>query len=272
MDIVTLNTFLDDLYFKGKLYTNQFTLAVDNLPAEGEDREYMIQALGMAIWYKQNAAQEMQDTELHLTVNSWSTLKGYLDASNFELEDLRQVALLSISSPISKSELEEIREWAPDIVLNWQVQPYGRFNREKFENRLANFDQAYFIIHKGPDMNMINPGNWHAWYSKIYNLPLELRDKIHIDSCAKDNWKFQRSGFGCSANISKIHIWPDGHVTGCPYNQRTYDDRGTEAATAAELHRNIKLSSERYEYRDCKLDVGLQPSGLVARSLLLRKL
>ena len=80
-------------------------------------------------------------------------------------------------------------------------------------------------------------------------LPSSIWRKIDVDGCLKDIEKYNKTGFGCSANISKMQVWPDGKITGCSYADKSNDNQKI-ALTSKDIIDNIKLAKKDYDFRE----------------------
>jgi hypothetical protein len=124
---------------------------------------------------------------------------------------------------------------------------------EKFLAVLKYVDTAYLILRKCGLGRKQSTKSIQEYQSILKQLDTVLNEenkkKIIIDSCVVDSYNYLTQGHGCRANIGKIHIWPDGHVSGCPYNM----DGGRPATNLIELVENIDEVFNYYEFKECNI-------------------
>jgi hypothetical protein len=81
-------------------------------------------------------------------------------------------------------------------------------------------------------------------------LPEHVRSKTNVDGCLEDTIRFSRTGFGCSSNVSRLQIWPDGSVSGCPY---AFNGSTPPGLSLEDLLANIRAARETYDFDRCHL-------------------
>ena len=99
--------------------------------------------------------------------------------------------------------------------------PMGQ-SLDNLKKTLPYVDMSYVILHKtglGNKNDLVRIGYFKEALHEIDTWPEEYKKKIFVDHCVQDAFKFKKTGNGCSANVSKLHVWPDGHISGCPYNK-----------------------------------------------------
>jgi hypothetical protein len=120
-------------------------------------------------------------------------------------------------------------------------------------------DHIYLVIYKDPvgrarspeeaATSQRNMANDRFYIEQMHeHLPLHIKNKINIDGCLKDVEKFNATGYGCSSNISRFQVWPNGSVTGCAYGDRSIS-KEVGLSTEAIL-RNVKKAQKRYDFED----------------------
>ncbi len=77
-------------------------------------------------------------------------------------------------------------------------------------------------------------------------LPTNVRNKVSVDGCLQDTIKYTKTGFGCSSNVSRVQVWPDGSVTGCPY---AFSSDGPIGKTAEDILDNIISARKQYDFK-----------------------
>jgi MoaA/NifB/PqqE/SkfB family radical SAM enzyme len=221
--------FLEYIYSSGRVNVGQVTVAVDNLPegfSDKEKRDYgiMLETYKSAIELKRESGSK---TELHLTVNSYPAYVKYLrkvGVSNQPHNSPSPVNLVSYSHiapkfvEIFERSYKKYEEGDPQI--NYNYMPDGKW--DNYAEALKFVHMSYFVLHKPGLGNRLDPMQVQLYKEGLRfvdTLPRELKKKVIVDSCVTDSHDFLSTGYGCSANIRKIHVWPDGHVSGCPYNK-----------------------------------------------------
>lgn len=71
-------------------------------------------------------------------------------------------------------------------------------------------------------------------------MSLDNDGSISIDRCLDDIIRYEIDGTTCGANISFMHVWPDGSVTGCPCKKKS---NTMTAMTAENIIKNIEYLS-----------------------------
>lgn len=244
IDRDTLLSLIRYLWVSDKFWIKQITLAVDDLPDEEEARDKMIGALSTVLRLNKLFKNKI---ELHITCNSLSTIQKYVDAG-LSLEYITQnLDLLSVSR-LTSSDIPTLRYIRQFTRVNYNYMPTPGLRG--YEEILSEVDQSYYILHKAGLGRSNNPEYIRTFKEGLRELSgSRNRHKIITDSCVTDSIRFLREGTGCSAGISKIHIWPDGHVTGCPYNK----EGGTPAYSVSGICDNILAVHGRYEFRSCRI-------------------
>jgi len=203
----------------GLIQCNQVTLAVDNL---SDLKSEVASQKAILLAFLLHAKQRKTSTNFNITVNSSHALREYGDL------DLSGVHMISISNPKSG-----------DSALHKNVSQ----NLVGIGAVRQVLDSVYYVLHK-PDLGF--PVDVIGYFDKMPRGP-----GVVIDTCVADSLKFLKTGASCSAGISKFHIWPDGSVTGCPYNQgrETPGSQGLEG-----LCENInKVYTASNEFSRCKI-------------------
>lgn len=254
--------FLEWLWSSHDIHTRQVTLSVDNLPKEPLQQDWwiMVRALDKCIELREKYVGR---TQLHLTVHDIPAFKEYLGPVKRLYGD-PQVDLVSLSK-IHGTHAEECwirvaKEHGKRINWNYAVPtniyngPNGVYaNVNHFIQVLKWVDSAYLILHKPPlgksyDVKVLNAYKRFLSYMDG-NLPPEEKAKIIVDGCVRDSYNFVSKGYGCGVNTRRIHLWPDGHVSGCPYNT----SGGRSAHTLQKIIENVYAATEEYEFTSCQL-------------------
>jgi hypothetical protein len=233
------------MWISTKFQVNQITLAVDDMP-ENEMSIIMLDALREVLRLKSVYGKKV---ELHLTCNSMKTLDKYIDIGIPLRYIAMNVDLISFSHLSEEDELR-LEYFRSYTKVNYNYMPGGNLNA--YRAMLKHVDMSYFLFYKTGLGRLNDPraiSRFKESLAAIANWSQEERSKITVDGCIRDAAKYQVSGFGCSANISRIHIWPDGHVTGCPYNK----DGGKPARNMTGVIDNIEDALSKYEFKSCTI-------------------
>lgn len=279
---------------------NQITMALDTLPRDNKHHERV-----MRDHFKSYCAglytNHDKNTEYHLTVNQIGDLIEYFCSSgeekekgiysledrlefcrtNFDSVNKRVFAgflgldMLSISMLTSR-DIEDIKALKNvyQQTINWNYQPWGPVEKQlkNIKEVLPYVDSMYYIINK-PDLGHKLRETTVEGYFELLDrmqkeLPRELWNKITVDGCVTDAKKYVKTGFGCSSNVSRFQIWPNGAVSGCPYKHKATTgplDKGDnltlpELALFQGLLKNIREAAQTYEFNSCKIPDSLHPN------------
>ncbi len=273
------------LFCKGELaWANEITVAMDDLPTNRRQQNHMVglfdKILGMIHEFKQK--QELLPS-MHMTFHTVNTYLSYVDRtknnSNWFRESksgdtweglafpghLLDMINFSQLSPneITRKLLKKIREETP-VNYNYLIpRNVSKKNIKKHIEHLTQIgemvDHIYLVIYKDPvgqkrtsdqivksQKNMANDRFYIDQMRKY--LPKHIKSKINIDGCLKDVGKFIITGYGCSSNVSRFQVWPNGSVSGCAYAHR--DATGVPGQTVERILSNIKRTRKRYDFID----------------------
>ena len=250
--------FVDWLLENNQVRTRQITLAVDNLPSPRRvsmrDPVHRTRVAMLDILHHLITTIDKSNPnhpELHLTVNSPEAATEYFRELGPEIDTqaMSTVTLVSYSH-LAQRHLSWLQNSKPSreaaqLEVNYNYMPDGRY--DLYREVLEHVDMSYVILHKAGLGKRNDPKQIQVFKEALRVIdtwPRHLKDKVIVDSCVTDSYKFKTTGFGCSANISKVHVWPDGHVTGCPYNK----DGGRPAYELVGLVNNLKEALNRYEF------------------------
>lgn len=254
-------------FYKGinGAWANQITISIDDLPKHPTKywwmRDIFIKIMDLIPRERiQNAYPEV-----HGTFHTTDTFKEYFSewnpGNNYVSTRLDMISF-SMLKESDKDLLDEIRQQTK-VNYNYLIPcKITAFNTKKHIDHLTTIgrmvDHIYLVIMKDPigkgyselaqigqrsrmrdDIEYIN--------TLLEYLPEDVRQKISIDGCLQDTIKYTRTGFGCSANISRIQVWPDGSVTGCPY---AFHSTGKPGSSVEDILENIKEARNKYDFRE----------------------
>jgi hypothetical protein len=224
------------MFYQGPHWANQISISVDELPKVVDDntlqqRDHMAGFIASVLTTMLVDEREIKP-QVHLTLRSPETLESYCGAGvPFFLWS--EVDLISFS---------EIYTMHPDLFMTLrgrQIQKLQETGVQINYNALNKMipeglpiDSIYLLVKK------LGTGQ------EFYFLPPQYK-KVYTDICLhhlQDN--------NCNANISKFQVWPDGSVSGCPYQQKSDTP---EALTAEEVVGNIISSARERNFERCCL-------------------
>jgi len=187
-------------------------------------------------------------SKIQVVVHSLKELAIYPNYSN-----ILEIQSLCLSN-IEMSDIEALKKIRDHGVrITWNYIPDNR----PMENILSiaqHIDAIYLLLRKLPLWSCYSEIEAQAisWLEididVIKDLKRKLGSKAIIDTCIQDALCYQIDGTGCSASISKFHIWADGTVTGCPYIS---DSITPPTNTVEGIIQNIHLAAERYDWYWC---------------------
>lgn len=258
----------DILITQDYIKTNQVTLALDTIPHG--NAETAIKMYYIAEKFVNIHQSKAKDLQVHLTVNCANDLRSY-----FPTGPKNNIDLLSISNINNLDDIQFARQVFPKAKINWNILSSSLIKKDPKDIKqiLAHVNQAYLLLHKAPLGHQEH--DWDSW-QKAFFLIAELRagqeevpetsdsclvpnlfDKIIFDGCVRDAWnyakdkKFGREAFGCSSNVSRFQIWPDGRVTGCAYN--SHEQYGKKVESFSDIVNNLRDARTRYEFHHCTI-------------------
>lgn len=265
-------------FYNGEIaWANQITVAIDNLPAPEADavalfghvseetRRYahMVNIFQSIIDYIE-ANKTDQSPEVHMTFNSDLVFEEYTSKRGVgAVNTARQLSVLSFSNI---KRMEYVKYLAKHTHVNYNHLIPGNvtsFNIDKHVERMTRIgeivDSIYMVIFKSPvgapRTELVQVGDQSRMRSDLSyirtmmeRLPEHVRRKINVDGCLKDTVNSFRTGFGCSSNVSRFQVWPDGTVSGCPY--AFSQDGQPTGKTAEDIMANIRAARKRYDFRD----------------------
>ncbi|HUU86426.1 MAG TPA: hypothetical protein VMX17_01565 [Candidatus Glassbacteria bacterium] len=275
-DAVLLNQYID---------AEQVTMAIDSLPQVIGPVAFMLHDVLDEFLVCTKAARKINpNKEFHITCNSTKDLMDYFNNPNSGFVLSRWVdgyswgegiTMVSISNIEKDNDLEYIRQIFPNAKINWNIlsSTFIKYKEDRIIDTLKQVDMAYLLLHKAP---LGEQGHKIKEFKKAYVKVKELKkkysnpqvensctlpsmpDKIVFDGCITDSIEFSRSGNGCSSNVSRFQVWPDGKVTGCAYN--SHQQYGVPAKNIQDVTQNLKDARLRYEFNSCTIpkELGLK--------------
>lgn len=255
----------------GTLLANQITLALDRRPSRSPgvhmDNSHQY------VQYKRNAMLDLfkrfieakqvsTGGEFHITVHTLSDLTDYLVNLGGQVLPASPFDMISIShiNELECQTLQEVRGRVASLI-NWNltIDPVVKIDaiKKSFRTIAEVVDSIYLVLHKPNTGQPFDPVAFEAhqdFLKFIRTQPQSIQDKVTIDGCLSDSKKFLSTGYGCSSNVSRFQVWPDGSVTGCAYNQNRIT---APAANLISFLKNIYQASKVYEFDSCKIPTHL---------------
>lgn len=249
-----LNSEIVDLIFVDeKVICDQFTISLDTC---NEYNKKLIEELKY-IWniYSQVPKKDTPRLnekllpDLCITCFNYETVLTWARALSFtEEEFIQPLKILSLSNlPNNIDKVNQLKKVIKqtETILCWnkvvdKVIPFDYLNNNMDIPTFTHFVfKKEALGHSQKYENYIN-------YLKTIKNAIKTNKKFYEDSCIKDSrldLKIERT---CGAGISKIHIWPNGAVSGCPY------DSHFVAEGEIKLNRqNVWLEIKRATFNPC---------------------
>jgi hypothetical protein len=251
-------------------WANQITISIDDMPKDKYRALDMLNLFSGVLTEIVSNRQE-ERPEVHLTFHTPKTLREY----TYEAKDqkyitkentfymLSKIDMISFSE-IPESEMDFVKEIAAVTSVNYNhLIPANvtSLTIDRYVDKVARIAEVvnhiYLVIFKrpvgSPSNEIVKIGDKSRMASDIRvintlmeRLPESARRKIAIDGCLQDVGKYARTGFGCSSNVSRVQVWPDGSVTGCAY---AFGGDKPPAFTAKAIMENIKRCRKEYDFK-----------------------
>jgi len=260
-----------------KAEVNQITMSVDHLPPSREGsahKRFHMTSVFQAFLFIANDPGVTTRPEMHITVKGLGSLQTYMSELRMHDKELSGLDFISLSEiPVTSTGIasfDALRTRIPNTKFGWNVMIPGKeLNDAKYLTFLAamdaimpSLDQIYLLLRKTPigtrrTLETVKKDKEQMTrdlqFIEDVKETAERRGyghKVLVDGCLQDVVKFKETGFGCSANISKFQIWPDGSVSGCPYKYKAVTGPGE---TWQEIFLNIRKAQYFYDFQECHL-------------------
>jgi hypothetical protein len=206
--------------------------------------------------------QNLSHPEIHLTFRSAGEIQIQASYLNFTpdlitLSDIREHDLPWISSYKNRHKGTKFNY---NFMTPYPLTKSSADQAIKHVKQVAqHVDSVYLVARKSPvgrerdiedcisDISLMK--NDLYLFSRI-DKELNRDPKIKLDGCLVDIIDSKYTGCGCSANISRFQVWPDGSVSGCAYAK---ESDTPPADTVEGIVNNIRLASKTYDFRKCYL-------------------
>jgi hypothetical protein len=261
-------TYLYDIHDDHHYHTNQITFSADDYSKDPIKKQYMKKVFEEYFFYICAGKAKYDKSllpEAHITFHTLNTFDSYRDELGLSYNNKSFATIFDMISfsEIKLSELDTIKELAQYTKINYNHLIPNRINNlrdyiDKINQIGKVVNHIYLVINKTPigrkQTELDKDSNAQTMFDDRYiitqilkSVDNDIKSKISVDGCLKDVDKHSRTGFGCSSNVSRIQIWPDGSVTGCAY---AFNSTGTEARSFAGLLENISRARGQYDFRD----------------------
>lgn len=282
----TFDDLLRKTLYREKISVNQITVSFDSFGENVTSRRILKPYLRSMVLYKKLLEEFDNDTEIHGTFHSISDIKQYSPTINnklyFHTLD-KTFSMISISSIDSLEDLRELRKLLPNVDINYNHMIPGNVNHTDIVEYVHSIKKIgeivssiYLIVEKYPigtisessrNFSQIEGRLLHD-IAVINTLKKRLsgeKVKLICDGCVEDIIKYKRTGYGCSSNISRVQLWPNGTVTGCAY---AYKSSNPEAREIKGILNNIKNVQNEYDFDSkCYLREINLPSDIETRTI-----
>lgn len=261
---------LFNMFYQGEsAWANQITISIDNLPPNTTANDfhytYMLGywlEVRAAIWRDKRPRRERP--EIHMTCHSWDSWSEYT-TSELADDDIFILELLDMISISNITDLELTKDLTKQVHVNYNhliPSDVTSQNIDKYVEKMIKIGKIvqsiYLTVNKTPiGLSLSEDAQRFMAYrmssdlsyikTMLECLPKDVRRKVHVDGCIEDVNKARKTGFGCSSNVSRFQVWPDGSVSGCPY---AYSGNTGPAENAEDILKNIKEARKTYDFRE----------------------
>jgi hypothetical protein len=200
---------------------------------------------------------------LCVTTHGYEDVVRWADILGLTVDDfLQPLGMLSLSKfPTDEYICSRLQKLCKqhDVALNYNRVIKCDVEEDKNLARGCKYaDSVYLILHKQPlgdsqDLDMLD-----YWLEALQILPDSTMGELIPDGCVHDAVKKETTGLSCSAGIGKVQVWPDGSVTGCPYDsKRVVNETHEEYDTWQELQ-DILSYREKHPMSFCTIQEALK--------------
>lgn len=256
-----------------RAWANQITLAVDDLSLDGYQAAEMLNLFGgilTTVVNRKSNKLDLHPAEFHITCHTPKTLKNYtfLNKKTPWISEERTMEMLKYINMISFSEIPEgefefVKEIAKHTPVNYNHLIPANITSDNIDTYVDKVTKIgrivshiYLVMFKRPIGSETNELVQLRDRSRMLNdikviqtlmerLPEDVRRKVTRDGCLQDVSKHSRTGFGCSSNVSRVQVWPDGSVTGCAY---AFGADKPQGRTVEIVMENIRNARKEYDF------------------------
>jgi len=203
-----LDTSILELLDSGEVHCSQFTISLDNSFTPDQK---LAEALAK-FWERSRAL-----TELCVTARNYGSVQIWARAMNMSVEEfISPIKILTLSAMPSLGKrclaLKELCEQQKTKLYHNKTVTKA-MKEEDLGMRYVH--QTYLILNKEPLGDLQPPERLRDWGASWKNIREAKNCNIIPDRCPSAALCQNQS---CKAGQDMVHIWPDGSVTGCPYD------------------------------------------------------
>ena len=237
-------------------WANQISISMDSFQPGSPTGNYM-KSVCDGLLSTLNGHPGPDFPEIHLTFRDTQTYRNY-DIGH--LLGLIDVVTFSHLTGEDEGLIETIQDIGADVNWNLMMPRLTKLNTlskniDNIEKIGSWVDSIYLLSKKDTLGRKIRTTNLQEdlFFLGASGLCLspEIQEKVTVDGCLEDADKFLSTTFSCSANISRMALWPDGSVTGCPYSSNS---KGVEGSISVDsIISNIRKGFARRDFTNCEI-------------------
>lgn len=214
------------VFVEEEITCNQFTISLDTIYKIDNELLEQIKWIWQYYHAATNSDIETATPQLCITVENWNTVIRWANAMDISIHNfLEPLCMLSISKlPTLGKKCEDIhnicREAGTELNFNKLVKKdMDDLAKKIFRIQCRYVDNIYLVFKKSPLGIKQDPDMVDHWLQALSIAADEAGlSKLCTDICIRESHRKIKNNLTCSACIGKISVWPDGSVTGCPYD------------------------------------------------------
>jgi hypothetical protein len=243
------------IYEDDKVRCDQLTIALDSFHSPPQ---FLIDAL-KKVWTAHREEKLPFPPELCVNVYSWNMALCWARAMGLsDLDFLKPLTMLSLSTlPVQGKQCSALHELchSASVTLNYNHTVTKQdLDSKSFEMGVRYADHVHLVLHKNTLGSSHSDESWESWFKARKLVQKWAPEKLKVDTCITESLRFVATKKSCGAGITKVHIWPDNSVTGCPYDAlhlTTSNDYGKQQVTYDVLEELEKIVNGQ-----CGLSIG----------------
>lgn len=205
---------VDLIFNQKKVGCNQFTVSLDRI---NNPPDKLILVLKTVVDHQDSSGIN----NLCITVHTMEDFQWWAYALGMSpLEFFNAISHLSISRLPKREEYQRLLLNLRDSTSQLTKLTYNATSINLEDQELLRRLHIYHILIKPPAGQSIEKQEPTTKWFKDKQLADELGLLHSSDQCVLDSYRRLTKGWSCGAGITKVHIWPDGSATGCPYDSK----------------------------------------------------